>query len=409
MTVYQNWQRGGEWRYSFYVFKKRHHGPCLDQDGKPVTSKRDAKAARDREKVAARQRHNLARSGIRAGNFTLAQAAVRHLVKKEGKTDFENHKRYVREIKAFGNFRGGAIAMRDIGQEDCDAYAAFAAKQTLKKWIGGHRRKPTGTAADDRYWKDTGKARSKREVNNYLKCLRSLFAIADKTRDPITKQPVIDGLPEIPLFKMPKRLPRPIGDDELSARLEAAPPWAQDKGELARLFGLRLGETTIVSRRHIYRPTQGLRFDAGETKSGNEELVHGGEAGWQLLQRLEAQAIERGQEHLVTWAGPKYWRAHLRGEEVPREAWRPVKSIKRSWKTTIKAAEIDNPHRFHDVRAQYVTEVARVMPAAAQDAARHQDPSTTAMYIKLASMEIRDAVAQAVARRAIRPKFKVVK
>lgn len=99
----------------------------------------------------------------------------------------------------------------------------------------------------------------------------------------------------------------------------------------------------------------------------------------------------------------------LRGEPIPREDWRPLKGIRRSWKTTIKTAGIERPHRFHDVRARYVTEVAKVQKAAAQDAARHQDPATTAMYIKLADMEIRDAVAQANARRPARAKFKVVK
>jgi hypothetical protein len=39
------------------------------------------------------------------------------------------------------------------------------------------------------------------------------------------------------------------------------------------------------------------------------------------------------------------------------------------------------------------------MPAAARDAARHQDASTTALYIKRADSEVRGAVAQANARR----------
>jgi hypothetical protein len=52
------------------------------------------------------------------------------------------------------------------------------------------------------------------------------------------------------------------------------------------------------------------------------------------------------------------------------------------------------------VRARYVTEVAKVQAAAAQDAARHQDPATTAMYIKLAASEVRAAVADAISRRS---------
>jgi hypothetical protein len=100
----------------------------------------------------------------------------------------------------------------------------------------------------------------------------------------------------------------------------------------------------------------------------------------------------------------------LRGEEVPRESWRPLKSVRRSWRTTIKTGEIDQPHRFHDVRARYVTEVAKVQTAATQDAARHADPATTALYVKLAAGEVRAAVTEALARRPIPiAKLKVIK
>ena len=118
-----------------------------------------------------------------------------------------------------------------------------------------------------------------------------------------------------------------------------------------------------------------------------------------LLERLSRQAVERRQKHLVTWPGPKQWRAMLRGEEVPVAAWCPIKSVRRSWRTTIKTGEIEQPHRFHDVRARYVTEVAKVQAAATQDAARHADPATTALYVKLAAGEVRAAVAQALDRR----------
>lgn len=104
---------------------------------------------------------------------------------------------------------------------------------------------------------------------------------------------------------MPRRLPRPIGDDELHARLEEAKPWTREAAELARLFGLRLSEALEVGLRHIDREIRGLRFDAGETKGGNDEMVFGGAAGWELLLELEAQAMARGQQDLVTWPGPK--------------------------------------------------------------------------------------------------------
>jgi integrase len=295
--------------------------------------------------------------------------------------------------------------MKDIMAEDVEAYRKFAAVQTLRKWIGGPKKETYSPSRG--LWKDTGRPRSKREVNNYLKCLRALLAIGERTRDPMTRLPVVDVAPEIRLYKMPRRMPRPITDDELHDRLDNAKPWTREAAELARLFGLRLTEALALQLRHIDRETQGLRFEAGDTKSGNDEWAFGGAAGWQLLLDLERKARQRGQVFLVTWPGPKKWRAWLQGQEVSNSDWRPLKGITRSWKTSARAAGIEQPRRFHDVRARYITEVAKVQPAAAQDAARHQDSSTTALYIKLAAGEIRQAVALAVAKRPARQNVKL--
>jgi hypothetical protein len=56
----------------------------------------------------------------------------------------------------------------------------------------------------------------------------------------LTRLPVLDEAPKVKLHKMPRRLPRPIGDDELHDRLDVAKPWTREAAELARLFGLRL-------------------------------------------------------------------------------------------------------------------------------------------------------------------------
>lgn len=405
MSVYRNKQRDGEWRYNFYIGKQRFFGPCLDKDGQPVAKKSEALAAEELAKVAARQQISLAKSGIRPGVYTFAQASALYLQRKNGKTDFANHKRYVHEIRNFEAFAGGAKAMRDITLEDCEGYKTFCGQQTVKKWIGGAKRKKTDAGAD-RFWKDTGRPRSPREINNYLKCLKAVLTIGTKVRDPITRQPILDDVPEIRLQRVPRRQPRPIGDNELEARLGAAKPWTREAAELARLFGLRKAEALTIGRRHVDREIEGLRFDAGETKSGNDEFAFGGEAGWQLLLELEAQAISRGVEHLITWPGPKKWRAWLRGEEIKNHEWRHLKGIERSWRSTAKRAGIVGGHTFHKIRARFITEVAKVQPAAAQEAARHRDASTTALYIKLAATEIRDAVRQANARR---PALKAVK
>jgi hypothetical protein len=421
MTVY--FKKGRQrWAYDFWLNKQRYEGYCEHPEtGAPAQNKREAKAFEEGIRAAARQEQALAKSGLRREAYSLNQAAVLYLARKktDAPTDYDNQVVYIREIRAFRDpesghdFAGGHKAFVDVTPEDIEAYRTHLLKVTAKVWTGGPKRKRDAPDAA-RFWKDTGRPLAPRQVNKYLTALAGLFRIATKTRDPKTKQMVLDDVPDIKLLRVPKRIPRPIPDDELDARMETMAQWAQEFADLSRLFGLRHGEASWVGRRHIDRTLSNellaLRFAAGETKSKNEEIAWGGQAGTELLLKLEAQAIERGQENLITWPGPQEVHNFRAGRDLPKDCWRPLKSVRTSWKRSIERAEIQNPHRFHDVRARFVTEVAKTMPSAAQDAARHQSPSTTALYIKLADSEIRDAVSQANARRSKRgPKLKVLK
>ena len=42
------------------------------------------------------------------------------------------------------------------------------------------------------------------------------------------------------------------------------------------------------------------------------------------------------------------------GRGVPPDAWRPLKSVRKSWATSAKDAGIEKPRRFHDVRGAYI-------------------------------------------------------
>jgi hypothetical protein len=411
MSVFQDRRRGKRWSYDFWLNGTRYKGYCVDfKTGEAAKNRKEALDIESSRRQAARQDQRVAASGVKRAAYTLNQACLFYLSRKEEteRSNYDNHVIYVREIRAFLN---GHRAMADITQEDIESYRRFCASQTVKVWMGGAVRKKDDPGAE-RYWKDTKRPRSKRQVNNYLKCLKALFEIGAKTRDPVSKVPAVEIAPEIKLHKLPKRLPTPIGDAELAARLDTAPPWTRDAAELSRLFGLRHGEAFWASRRHLSREiyvdeggveivSTVLRFGPGETKSGNDEIAYGGQAGGELLERLEAQARDRGVMYLITWPGKKHFQKFLRGKEVPAGCWVPLKSIRKSWWASARRAGIDQPHRFHDVRARYITEVAKVQPAAAQDAARHQDPSTTAMYIKLAGTEVRDAVRKAIGRRPV--------
>lgn len=412
MTVYRRNDRGGAWWYEFMVNRRRFRRPCLDAEtSEPVRTKTAAEAAETQAKAEVLARYQAAKRNLRPDSYTWGQAIALHMKRVLDKSPehVDNAVLYTSEI---GRFFGPATPFAELSDDRIEEYREFAAAQTLRVWLGGARKKKPGDLANTALWRDTGRRRSPRQINNYLKCLSALIAIAERVRDPVTKLPVLDQHFEVKLHKVPKRKPRPIGDQELHQRLAVAPPWTRDAGELSRLFGLRLSEALEVEERHCNDEHRALLFGAGETKSGNDEFAYGGEAGWQLLTRLRKQARARGQVRLVTWPGPKYWRAHLRGEAVPREEWRPVRTLKRSWRTTIRTAEIEQPHRYHDIRARYVTEVAKKNKAAAKDAARHQDPSTTELYIQLANEEIRAAVAEASASRPRplkRPKLRVVR
>lgn len=406
MSVFKDKRRNARWSYDFWLAGKRYQGYCVSEKGVPATNKREALDCEAAIRSAARTNAPKRPRYPDQGAFTLNQACLVYLARKADTepSNYDNHVRYVREIRAFLD---GHRPMSEISAEDIEGYRQHCVNQSVKVWAGGQRKKDDPRA--ERYWKDTGRRRAKRQVNNYLKCLRGLFAVAAKTIEKASGMPAVRDIPEIKLYKAPKRLPRPISDTELDARLAQAPQWTREAAELSRLFGLRLGEALLLERRHMDHEVEAIRFAPNETKSGNEELAHGGNEGWAFLIHLDTQARERGQRHLVTWPGKKFFRQYLAGKSVPDHCWRPLGSIRRSWNGSARRAGVEDAHRFHDVRARYITEVAKILPAAAQDAARHQDASTTAMYVKLATHEVRDAVSRAVAQRPGRPKLRSVK
>ena len=359
-------------------------------------------------KRTARQQFGSVRSGIQSGSFTLAQALLLHINDQPGSTALHvaNLKLYAREILAFFD---PATPVASIDAARIQDYLKFAAKQTNKVWSGGALKNRSRT--DAKWWKDTGKVRSIASTNHYLGCLRGALQAAHRTRDPLTGHPMLPFPPVVPSLPKGKRRPRPMPDGELEARLEVAPPWTRDAAELARLFGLRRAEALELQRRHIDRERHCLRWPEDETKSGRDEDAYGGVEGWALLVRLDGEAKVRDQDHLVTWPGSQYLHQALRGRKVPNNVWRSLKSLKRSWKTTAKSAEIKQPHRFHDVRARYITEIAKGSSAAiTQAAARHADPTTTARYVNIAAGEVSDAVAKAIAiRKGSRPKLRIPK
>jgi len=301
---------------------------------------------------------------------------------------------HVANLQLYGSellaFFGDRTPIADITQERVDEYRRQAAEAKVSVWRGG----PQAKAKAPKKSGELDRVRSPASVNHRLNCLRAAFAQAHRIKDPVTGQPMLPFPPTVTPVPAPKRTPTPMPDPEFFARIEKAPPWAREAAELARYFGLRRAEALEVTLAHIDFDQRALRFDGSTTKSRRDEFARPLPGGWEILMRLAGQAKARSQLRLVTWPGPKHMADFLEGKRVPKNAWRPLKSIRRSWRSTAKEAKIARPHRLHDTRARYITEVAKVASSAlTQEAARHQDPATTARYTGIAGDELSRALA----------------
>ena len=386
MTVFQNRQRAGEWRFDFRQAGKRYTGPCVDAvTGKPAANQKQARQHEALARVRAKVGEKAGRSIARPGTFPIGMAIALHIESQVGSSPAHvaNIKLYARELI---EFFGSDTPVIDITQGRVDEYRRHAAAAHVQVWRGGPRKRakaPAKIGTIDRKRSPVG-------VNHRLKCLRAALAQAHRIKDPVTGSPMLPFPPTVTPVPAPKRRPSPMPDAELFARIAKAPPWVRDVAELARYFGLRRAEALTVTLAHIDRGERALRLDGAATKSGRDEFARPVPGGWEVLDRLARQARARGAAHLVTWPGIAHMAAFLAGEAVPRGAWRPLASIRRAWRSTATKGAA---HRLHDVRARYITEIAKVASSATtQEAARHQDAATTARYTAIAGAEVARAL-----------------
>jgi len=103
------------------------------------------------------------------------------------------------------------------------------------------------------------------------------------------------------------------------------------------------------------------------------------------------------------------WRRHRKDEkDQAEEPWRTIESPKTAWATAMKVieGEFGRRWRWHDIRAAYITQVAKTAgPMAAQALARHSDFRTTQGYIGLSDQDMRDGADMA----ALRPSLALLK
>lgn len=404
MGVIRRADRGNTWWFKFKLNGQRHRGVCKLVDAETgvaryAKTKGEAIEAEAAARRAARADVGMRRSGVaRHDTYTIGMAIGQH-IRKVTPTASASHIASLKRIagEMLGHF-GVDRPLVEIEQSDVIAYTEFLTQQRRRVWIGGPRRR--ADAADNpRLWKSTDKPRSISEVNHCLDVLRAALQLAHRTVNPATGRSLLPFPPEVAALGEARRDPTPMSEAEYRARTAAAPQWVREAAALAWSFGLRLTEALTLELRHIDRENQCLRLLGAETKGGRDEPVFGGDRGWILLRWLERQARRRGQVRLITWPGPKW--AKLPGQRPPPEAWRPLRTIKRSWATT--AAGIEQPRRFHDLRAAYITNVARIGSAkVTKGLARHASMATTERYIRLVDSELSTAANLAARRRTAR-------
>lgn len=408
MGVYQRQERGGAWYYRFKIDKVPYKGKCLMPNGKAPANRFEAlqceKAARETAMENAPRPRFAPAASLRPNDVTLEEAFAWHVAKIQDESTpghLAAFGRYAREALAFF---GEGRRLLSITDKDLLDFRASVIRRKRRIFIGG----PAGKNPDpndESLWRELDKRRSPSEQNHILNALRSAFRAAYRMRD-ASGRPMIPYLPVIERVHNPTRRPTPMSTDEMNARREVAAPWVRDAIDLARHFGLRLTETLSVKVRHLDLDHKVIAFRGEEVKSGNDQACHTTPEGWQVALRLARQARERGVDHLITYPSVANKirgsgnRASLDEIDPASIEWRPLKSIRRAWRGTAAAAGIEQPRRFHDLRAAYITEVAKHERSGKkiQGVARHASFTTTERYIDIASSElvgVMDAVAKA--------------
>ena len=406
MGIHRRKERENRWYYEFELGKKRYRGVCRTPDGGYARTKAEAQDAE--AATRARVRAEQPRTAPAPGSITLIEALALHIRHNSVDSSASHLASLDRITEEMLGFFGVERAIADITADDVAAYRTFLVDQKRRVWIGGQKKIDR---ANPRLWKTVDRPRSRSEVNHCLDVLRVALRLAERTSN--------GRLPPVPDVKPvsdDKRTPTPMPLAELESRLAVAAPWVVEAALLARYFGCRRGEALILGPRHLDHERQAIRLSGAETKSGRDELLFGGETGWTLALDLAEQARRRGQSRLVTWPGSDWARRVSEGVLPADDAvdpktggsiWRPLKSITKAWNATARRAGIEAPHRFHDLRAAFITDIARSASSTmTKGLARHSSMATTERYIGVAKDDLAEAANFADRRRS---KIRVVR
>ncbi|MCA6303678.1 MAG: tyrosine-type recombinase/integrase [Phenylobacterium sp.] len=384
MTVFFNRARG-RWHYDFVVGGVRHAGQARDPaTGAPARTKGEAKAIEEALRVAARAAA-VAPAPPAPAAYTLAMAIAAWSVAKRGRDNWANNAVYAREILA--HF-GPATPVAAIDAAAVRAYVAWASAQPVRVWAGGTRRPRPEDADDPALWRAAGRTRAPATVNRYLNVLRESLRMAHEARDGAGRR-LLPVLPRVPELAEPAAAPRPIPDEALARIVAVAAPHLADAILLARNMGFRLDEMTSIRPDQVDDAARGVWLDAAQTKAARGTFKPAPAAAWAVLERRAAEARALGLDRILFWPRP----AGRAPDGSPRARWEPVRSFKTAWRGALARAGLAGRWRWHDLKASFVTAVARHgRPATVQQLAEHRHASTTARYLAVFDEDKRAAV-----------------
>lgn len=380
MTVWFD-KRRRRWRYDIRVAGRRYAGLCVDAEtgvgARNVTEARRCEATMRAKAIA---EIGVARAASAA--YTLAEAAADYAKVSAHQASWFATKRYIAELLAFFD---PSTPVEAITSDRIEAYRSWQLQQPRLVWVktpGPAKFRALGRPAGT--LKPGKGPRSAQTANHYLKALRAILRRATRSIDPETRRPRLAVAPIVALASVPKRLPRPLTEGEITTVHGELAPHVADALELCLQFGLRKREALTLEVADVDLAEGGIRLRGERTKGRRDAFLPASKAGMALLERLVAQAKREGQTHLVLYRGPQ-------GTQPPR----PVKNIGGGWRAALRRAGLERARRFHDSRAAYVTALARSAPApVVQELARHRDFETTLRYIRFADSAKRDAVAK---------------
>lgn len=390
MTVYFD-KRREKWCYDFWRNKVRYAGYCLDEHGKPARSER---AAEEVEKVEQRKVTTAAKVPSVAA-LTIAQAFADLTPTWELLPCWTNRHRYVKEII---NFYGLDMRVADFDAGEVERYRAFCITRPLLVWKGGPHR-DANDPANVGFWHPTKKTRGPNTANLYLGPLRMVLEHAGKLRNKATGEKVLADVPEVTEFAIPKRKARPVPEFVLQEILPSLPQHTVEATTLTLFFGFRRGEVFDLTIADVDFEDRGVRLRAEDVKDNEDAFMPASRQAMAYLHQLCEQANERGVLHLITW------RPYRKDpDEQAKLPWRKLKKSKSAWRRVMDGieAKYGRRWRWHDIRASFITHVARMSgQLAAQTLARHSEFETTKLYIEAANEWTREAADRAAERPAL--------